>query len=106
MASVLLAIGRRVGRSRRLTRAVAREKYGTRPTPDQGVSTAHRVGFVKYSIAIYFMHYNFVRIHQTLKVTPVMAAGVSPKLWEMSDMVKVLEDWEASRAAVDNLGCC
>jgi hypothetical protein len=39
--------------------------------------------------------YNFVRIHQTLKVTPAMAAGVTPKLWEMSDMVKVLEDWEA-----------
>ena len=41
------------------------------------------------------MHYNFVRIHQTLKITPAMAAGVTDKLWEMSDMVKVLEDWEA-----------
>jgi hypothetical protein len=36
-----------------------------------------------------------VRIHQTLKVTPAMAAGVITKLWEMADMVKVLEDWEA-----------
>ena len=51
-----------------------------------------------HMMAIYFMHYNFVRIHQTLKVTPAMAAGVSAKLWEMSDMVKVLEDWEASTA--------
>jgi ABC-type uncharacterized transport system substrate-binding protein len=42
----------------------------------------------------YFMHYNFVRIHQTLKISPAMAAGVTDKLWEMSDMVKVLEDWE------------
>jgi hypothetical protein len=47
-----------------------------------------------HSIAIYFMHYNFVRIHQTLKITPAMAAGVTDKLWEMYDMVKVLEDWE------------
>jgi IS1 family transposase len=47
-----------------------------------------------HMMAIYFMHYNFVRIHQTLKVTPAMAAGVTFKLWEMSDMVKVLEDWE------------
>ena len=31
-------------------------------------------------MAIYFMHYNFVRIHQTLKVTPAMAAGVTSKL--------------------------
>ena len=53
----------------------------------------------EHMMAIYFMHYNFVRIHQTLRVTPAMAAGVTPKLWEMSDMVKVLEDWEASRAA-------
>jgi IS1 family transposase len=50
-----------------------------------------------HMMAIYFMHYNFVRIHQTLKVTPAMAAGVTPKLWEISDMVKVLEDWEAEQ---------
>jgi hypothetical protein len=48
------------------------------------------------AVAIYFMHYNFVRIHQTLKISPAMAAGVTDKLWEMSDMVKVLEDWEAA----------
>ena len=41
----------------------------------------------------------FVRIRQTLKVTPAMAAGVTGKLWEMSDMVRVLEDWEALQAA-------
>ena len=49
-----------------------------------------------HMMAIYFMHYNFVRIHQTLKVTPAMAASVTHKLWEMSDMVKVVEDWEAN----------
>ena len=53
----------------------------------------------EHMMAIYFMHYNFVRIHQTLKITPAMAASVTPKLWEMSDLVKVLEDWEASRDA-------
>jgi hypothetical protein len=47
-----------------------------------------------HMMAIYFMHYNFVRIHQTLKITPAMAAGVTSQLWEMSDMVKVLEAWE------------
>jgi hypothetical protein len=46
-------------------------------------------------MTIHFMHYNFVRIHQTWKVTPAMAAGVTPKLWEMSDMVKILEEREA-----------
>jgi len=47
-------------------------------------------------MAIYFMHYNFVRIHQTLKVTPAMEAGVTTELWEMSDMMKVLENWEVA----------
>jgi hypothetical protein len=40
------------------------------------------------------MYYNFVRIHQTLKVSPAMAAGVSNKLWEVSDIVDMLEQWE------------
>jgi hypothetical protein len=31
------------------------------------------------------------------RITRAMAAGVTPKLWEMSDMVKVLEDWENAR---------
>ena len=47
-----------------------------------------------HSVAIHTMHYNFVRIHQTLRCTPAMAAGVSKTLWELADMVKVLEDWE------------
>jgi hypothetical protein len=50
-----------------------------------------------HMMASYFMHYNFVRIHQNLRAA--MAAKVTAKLWEMSDMVKVLEDWEASRDA-------
>jgi hypothetical protein len=47
------------------------------------------------------MRYNFVRIHQTLKITPAMAAGDASKLQEISDIVKVLEKWEASRASAD-----
>jgi len=52
-----------------------------------------------HMMAIYFMHYNFVRIHQTLKISPAMAAGVTSKLWEMSDMVTVLEAWENASGA-------
>jgi IS1 family transposase len=50
-----------------------------------------------HSVAIHTMHYNFVRIHQTLRCTPAMAAGVSKTLWELTDMVKVLEEWEERR---------
>ena len=48
-----------------------------------------------HSVAIHTMHYNFVRIHQTLRCTSAMAANVTKTLWELADMVKVLEDWEA-----------
>lgn len=48
-----------------------------------------------HAMAIYFMHYNFVRIHRSLRCSPAMAAGVTTKLWELADLVKVLEDWEA-----------
>ncbi len=51
-----------------------------------------------HMMAIYFMHYNFVRIHQTLKVTPAMAANVTSRLWEVSDMVAVLQAWEGATA--------
>ena len=42
------------------------------------------------NIAIHVMHYNFVRIHQTLRVTPAMAAGVTNRLWSIEDLVALL----------------
>ena len=42
------------------------------------------------SIAIHYMHYNFVRIHQTLRVTPAMAADVTDRLWSVQDLVELL----------------
>jgi hypothetical protein len=51
-----------------------------------------------HMMSIYFMHYNFVRIHQATRVAQAMATGVTSKLWEMSDMVVALESWEAARA--------
>jgi IS1 family transposase len=43
------------------------------------------------TLAIFYMHYNFVRIHQTLRVTPAMAAGVTGKLWSIADLVTLME---------------
>jgi hypothetical protein len=51
-----------------------------------------------YSVAIHFMHYNFVRIHQSLRITPAMAAGVTPKRWSLTEFVRVIEDWEVPRS--------
>jgi IS1 family transposase len=49
------------------------------------------------AIALHCMFYNFVRIHKTLKVTPAMAAGVTKRLWEMSDVVDMIDAWEAKQ---------
>jgi hypothetical protein len=50
------------------------------------------------SVALHYMNYNFCRIHKTLRITPAMAAGVTDRLWEIGDIVKVLEDWETNQA--------
>jgi len=50
-----------------------------------------------HAVALHMMHYNFVRIHQTLRTTPAMAAGVTKRLWEMTDVVEMLEAFEAGR---------
>lgn len=52
-----------------------------------------------HAIAIYFMHYNFVRIHQTLRVTPAMAAGVTDRLLELTDIIRIIDEWEVTNRA-------
>jgi hypothetical protein len=49
-------------------------------------------------MALHFMYYIFVRVHQTLRMTPAMAAGVTKRFWEIGDVVDVLEAWEQSCA--------
>jgi IS1 family transposase len=48
-----------------------------------------------HAMALHFLYYNFVRVHKTLRTTPAMAAGITKRLWEMSDVVDVVEAWEA-----------
>jgi hypothetical protein len=43
------------------------------------------------AVSLHFMYYNFVRIHQTLPVTPAMAAGVTGRLWSVGDIVALLD---------------
>ncbi len=50
-----------------------------------------KVENLSHAVALHFMHYNFCRIHGTLRVTPAMEAGVSSTVWEVSDIVRLLE---------------
>jgi len=51
-----------------------------------------------HALALYFMFYNFVRIHKTLNVTPAMDAGVSQTLWTMEDIANRIEARTAKSA--------
>jgi IS1 family transposase len=44
-----------------------------------------------HALALYFMFYNFVRVHKTLRMSPAMAAGVSATLWTMEDIAERIE---------------
>ena len=43
---------------------------------------------LKAAVALHFAHYNFVRIHSTLKMTPAMAVGVTKELWSVRDLIE------------------
>ena len=47
-----------------------------------------------HAVSLHFMHYNFARIHRSLRVTPAMEAGVSDHLWSIEDIVGLLEEKE------------
>ncbi len=53
----------------------------------------------KAAVALHFMVYNFVKIHETLSVTPAMEARVTDHLWEVEDIVALLEKKEAKELA-------
>jgi hypothetical protein len=40
------------------------------------------------AVSLHFAHYNFVRQHKTLRVTPAMAAGVSDRMWSLEELVE------------------
>ena len=50
-----------------------------------------KVENLEHAVSLHFMYYNFVRIHKSLKVTPAMAAGVTDKLWEIEDIVRLVD---------------
>ena len=53
------------------------------------------------AVALSYFAYNFIKIHRSLRITPAMAAGVTERLWDVSDLVALLEaeESEGQRAA-------
>ena len=61
-----------------------------------------RIENLGHSVAIHFMHYNFCRIHSSLRVTPAMEAGVDPSPWDVDDVVRLVERAYSRTAAAAN----
>ena len=51
-----------------------------------------------HAVAIHFLHYNFCRIHQTLRITPAMASGLSDHAWSMEELIGLLDQAEKKAA--------
>jgi hypothetical protein len=62
------------------------------PTPDDALLTngfSKKVDNHKAMIALHYMHYNFARIHKTLRVTPAMEAGISDHVWSLEEIAQL-----------------
>jgi IS1 family transposase len=44
------------------------------------------------AVALHFIHYNFARIHKTLRITPAMAAGLSDHVWSLEELLSLLDE--------------
>jgi hypothetical protein len=53
----------------------------------------------RWAIALHYMHYNFCRVHKTLRVTPAMEAGVASHVWEIEEIVSLLENKSSEKVA-------
>lgn len=59
---------------------------------------SRKVANLRAAVALHFAYYNFCRIHQTLRVTPAMAAGISDRAWIIDDLLGLLERRESKAA--------
>ncbi len=55
----------------------------------------------EHAVALYFMYYNFCRIHQSLRVTPAMEAGVADHVWEIKEIIALLDNPAQASNEVD-----
>ncbi|MBS0187249.1 MAG: IS1 family transposase [Planctomycetes bacterium] len=58
---------------------------------------------LRAAVALHFMHYNFCRVHQTLRVTPAMEAGLSKHIWDLEELVELLTAKESEAVAAGAL---
>jgi hypothetical protein len=61
--------------------------------PDGGPSK--KIENLVHSMALYATWCNFARVNSAVRMSPAMAAGLETRLWDIGDIVKLIEEWEA-----------
>jgi IS1 family transposase len=56
----------------------------------------------RHSVALHYMHYNFCRVHQTLRVTPAMEAGLSDHVWSLEELCALLPKPVVKASTIEN----
>jgi hypothetical protein len=52
--------------------------------------SAKKWTIIRHSVALHYMHYNFCRVHQTLRCTPAMEAGLTDHVWNLEELCALL----------------
>jgi IS1 family transposase len=55
----------------------------------------------RHAVALHYMHYNFCRVHQTLRVTPAMEAGITDHVWTIDELIALLPKPTVSKSTID-----
>jgi len=67
-----------------------RQRQSRKPNETGGLTNSRSEPKIEnhiYAVNLFYMHYNFCRIHQTLRVTPAMEAGISSHVWSIQEIV-------------------
>ena len=60
-----------------------------------------KLGNHEAAVALWFMYYNFCRVHQTLRVTPVMESGISNHVWSIEELCDLLPESRTIGSQID-----
>jgi hypothetical protein len=52
-------------------------------------------------VALYFLHYNFCRVHGTLRITPAMQAGISDHVWSLEELYALIPEAESPTKRIE-----
>ncbi|HWZ89138.1 MAG TPA: hypothetical protein VNW92_09820, partial [Polyangiaceae bacterium] len=67
-----------------------------------------KVQNLEAAVALHFMHYNFCRVHQTLKTTPAVDAGIADHVWTLAEVIALLPEpkvaaWGSKKRAASSV---